>query len=189
MPSYASPSRSPTSSSPSKQTRCSPAVWLLMTAGTRARGCVSTHEPHVTYKTPDTSECVMSQLLAGLCSSCVLCVCVCCCVITLDPLGMSVLFDWTGAEGSNIQQPTNESDVYHGQLRLDCSRDGAKGKPCVFSCTLHRHLQNAHFTSKVIGEMMATLKGAYACECGCVSSPIISSPVCLSGCRCAAGLD
>lgn len=52
-----------------------------MTAGTRVRrrvhACVRMHEPHVTYNTPRMSECVMSQLLAGLCSSCVLCVHVC----------------------------------------------------------------------------------------------------------------
>lgn len=69
---------------------------------------------------------------------------------------MSALFDWTGAEGSNIQLPTNESGVYSGQLLRDngCSQDGATGKPWVFLCTL----RNAHFTSKArtfFGEVMA----------------------------------
>lgn len=83
---------------------------------------------------------------------------------------MSVLFDWTGAEGSNIQLPTNESDVYSGQLLLDgCSRDGATRKPCVFLCSpkCAFYLQS----EDIFGEVMANF-GKFE---GCVSvCPLLS---------------
>lgn len=64
---------------------------------------------------------------------------------------MSVLFDWMGVEGSNIQPPlTNEGEVDDGQLPPDCcGRNGSTGNPCVSMCMMDGEGQNAHFTRKV----------------------------------------